>query len=78
VGAKKAFINFGTDWWIWMKSCMKDEIEDDLDSILFNSAASNVPKGRTFKLLRWVKLLNRWVNLYEILYGCDDIEYCFL
>jgi hypothetical protein len=29
-----------------------------------------------FKLLRWVKLLNQLVDLDEILYGRDGIEYC--
>jgi hypothetical protein len=55
-----------------------DNIEDDLDSILFNAVASTFPKWRTFKLLRWVQLLNRLVDLYEILYGDDGIEYCLL
>jgi hypothetical protein len=31
---------------------------------------------RTFKPLRWVQLLNRLVDLDEILYGGDGIEYC--
>jgi hypothetical protein len=35
---------------------------------------SIIPKWQTFKLLRWVKLLNRFVDLYEILYACDDVE----
>jgi hypothetical protein len=30
------------------------------------------------KLLRWVLLLNRLVDLDEILYGVDGIEYCLL
>jgi hypothetical protein len=30
---------------------------------------------RTFKLLRWTKLFNQLVDLDEILYGGDDIEY---
>jgi hypothetical protein len=55
-----------------------DDIEDDLDSILFNAVASNIQKWRTFKLLRRVKLLNRLVNLDEILYGDNDTEYCLL
>jgi hypothetical protein len=29
-----------------------DDIEDDLDPILFNAVASTIPKGWTFKLLR--------------------------
>jgi hypothetical protein len=55
-----------------------DDIEDDLDSILFIAVASTIPKWRTFKLLRWEQLLNRLVDLDEILYGGDDIEYCSL
>jgi hypothetical protein len=55
-----------------------DDIEDDLDSILFNAIASTIPKWRTFKLLRWVHLLNNLMNLDEILYGCDGTEYCLL
>jgi hypothetical protein len=55
-----------------------DDIEDYLDSILFNAAALTIPKWRTFKLLRWVQLLNRLVDLDEILYGGAAIEYCLL
>jgi hypothetical protein len=55
-----------------------DDIEDDLDSILFNAVASTIPKWRTFKLLGWVQLLNRLVDLDKILYGGDAIEYCLL
>jgi hypothetical protein len=47
-----------------------DDIEDDLDSILLNSVASTVQKWRTFKLLRWVQLLNRLVYLDGISRGC--------
>jgi hypothetical protein len=49
------------------------DIEDDLDSMLFNPVASNISKWRTFKLLRRVHLLNRSVDMDEILYcanGC--------
>jgi hypothetical protein len=46
-----------------------DDIEDDLNSFLFNAVASTVPKWWTFKLLRWVQLLNRSVDLDEILCG---------
>jgi hypothetical protein len=53
-----------------------DDTEDDLDSILFNAIASTIPKWRTFKLLRWVQLLSRLVDLDEMLYGGDGIEYC--
>jgi hypothetical protein len=55
-----------------------DEVEDDIDSILLNLVASTIPKWRTFKLLRWVQLLNGLVDLDEILYGGDGIEYCLL
>jgi hypothetical protein len=55
-----------------------DAIEDDLDCILFNAVASTIPKRRAFKLLRWVQLWNRLVDLNEILYGGDGIEYCLL
>jgi hypothetical protein len=48
-----------------------DDIEGDLDSILFNAVASTIPKWRTFKLLRWVQLLDRLVDLDEIFYGGD-------
>jgi hypothetical protein len=54
------------------------DIEDDLDSILFNAVATTVPKLRAFKALRWVQLLNRLVDLDVILYRGDDIEYCLL
>jgi hypothetical protein len=49
-------------------------IEDDLDSILFNTVASTISNWRTFKLLRWAQLLNRLVDLDETLYEDDDIE----
>jgi hypothetical protein len=52
-----------------------DDIEDDLDSKLLNAVASTIPKWRTFKLLRWAQLLNRLVDLDEILCGGDEIEY---
>jgi hypothetical protein len=35
-----------------------DDIEDDLDSMLFNPIASTISKWGTFKLLRRVHLLN--------------------
>jgi hypothetical protein len=50
-----------------------DGIKDDLDSILFNPAASTISKWLTFKHLRWVLLLNQLVDLDEILYE-DDVE----
>jgi hypothetical protein len=55
-----------------------DGIEYYLDYIPFNPVASTIPKWRTFKLLRWVQLLNRLVDLDEILYKGDGIEYCLL
>jgi hypothetical protein len=55
-----------------------DYIEDNLDSMLFNAVASTVPKWRTFKLLRWVQVLNRLVDVDEILYEGDGIVYCLL
>jgi hypothetical protein len=45
-----------------------DDIEGDVDAIFFNLVASTVPYWRTFKLLRWVHMLNRMVDLVEILY----------
>jgi hypothetical protein len=48
-----------------------DDIEDDLDSILFNPVASTISKWRTFKVLRWAQLLNQLVDLDEIVYGGD-------
>jgi hypothetical protein len=47
--------------------------EGDLNSILFNSAASTVSKWRAFKLLRRAHVLNRLMDLDEILYGGDGI-----
>jgi hypothetical protein len=32
-----------------------DAIEDNLNAIFSNPVASNIPKWRTFKLLRWVQ-----------------------
>jgi hypothetical protein len=52
-----------------------DEIEDDLDSILFNPVASTISKWRTFKILSCAKLFNRLVDLDGILHGGDGIEY---
>jgi hypothetical protein len=34
------------------------DVEGDLDSILLNPVASNIPKLRTFKRLWWVQLMN--------------------
>jgi hypothetical protein len=55
-----------------------DDIEDDLDTILFNVIASTIPKWSMFKLLTWVQLLNRLMDLDETLYGGDGIEYYLL
>jgi hypothetical protein len=55
-----------------------DDIEYYLDYMLFNPIALNIPKWRTFKLLRWVQLLNLLLDFDEILYGGDGIEYCLL
>jgi hypothetical protein len=51
-----------------------DDIEDDLDSRLLNPVASAISKWRAFKFMRWAQLLNRLVDLDEILYGDDDTE----
>jgi hypothetical protein len=52
-----------------------DDIEGDFDCILLNAVASTIPKWRTFELLRWEQLLIRLVDLGEILYGVEGIEY---
>jgi hypothetical protein len=51
-----------------------DDIEDELESILLNSVASTISKWRTFKLLRMVQLLNRLVDLDEILFCGNGIK----
>jgi hypothetical protein len=40
----------------------------------FNPVVSTIPTWLTFKFLRWVHILNRLVELDEILYSGDDIE----
>jgi hypothetical protein len=55
-----------------------DDVEEDIDSILLNLVALTIPKWRTFKLQTWAQLLKRLVDLDEILYGGDGIEYCLL
>jgi hypothetical protein len=56
-----------------------DVIEDDLESILFNAVALTIPKWRIFKQVQvQVQVFNRLVDLDEIFYGGDGIEYCFL
>jgi hypothetical protein len=54
--------------------CGDCDTEDDLDSMLFNPVASTVSKWRTFKLLRRLHLLNRLVDLDEILYCGNGIK----
>jgi hypothetical protein len=51
-----------------------DGIEYYLDYIQFNPVASTIPKWRTFKLLRFVLLLNRLMDIDENLYIDDVIE----
>jgi hypothetical protein len=51
-----------------------DDIEYYLDYILFNPVASIVSKWRTLKLLRWVLLYDRLVDLVGIFYLGDDVE----
>jgi hypothetical protein len=55
-----------------------NDSKDDFDSMYFNVVASTIPKWRTFELLRWVQLLNGFVDLDDILYRGDGIEYCLL
>jgi hypothetical protein len=50
-----------------------DDIEDDLDSMLFNPVASTISKQRKFKLRR-ACLMNRVVHLDEILYCGNGIK----
>jgi hypothetical protein len=52
-----------------------DNTECDLDSILLNPVASTISIWRTFKFLRWAQLLKGLVDLDEMLYGGDGIEY---
>jgi hypothetical protein len=51
-----------------------DDIEDDLDPMLFNPITLTISKWRTFKLLRRVHLLNRLVDLDESLYCGNSIK----
>jgi hypothetical protein len=55
-----------------------DDIQDNLGSILLKAVPSIIQKWWTFKLLRWLQLLNRLVNMDEILYGGDGTEYCLM
>jgi hypothetical protein len=52
------------------------DVEGELYSLLLNHVALTISKWRTFKFLRWAQLLSRLVDLDEILYGGDGIEYC--
>jgi hypothetical protein len=47
-------------------------------SYFFNLVASAIQKWQTFKIMRWVQLLNRLVDSDEMLYGGDDTEHCLL
>jgi hypothetical protein len=51
-----------------------NDIEDDRESMLFNAVASTISKWRTFKLLKGAHLLNRLVDLDDILYCGNDIK----
>jgi hypothetical protein len=55
-----------------------DNVEDDLDSILFGAKASTIPKWRTFKLLRYMQLWNQLVDLDDIFFRGAGIEYCLV
>jgi hypothetical protein len=67
--------NFWTDQWIFMKFGRPVMPLKMTSMSHFNIVASAIPKLWTFKLLRWVQLLIRFVDLDEILYGGDGIEY---
>jgi hypothetical protein len=51
------------------------DIEDDLDSKLIYPVPWRISKWRTSNFLRRAQFLNRLVDLYKILYGCDGIVY---
>jgi hypothetical protein len=46
-----------------------DDIEGGLDFIALNPVASTTSKWRTYELLRWTQILNRWMVLDEIFMG---------
>jgi hypothetical protein len=52
-----------------------DDTEDDFDFILLNLIASTVLKWRTFNLLRRAHILNRLVDVDDILYGAVHAFY---
>jgi hypothetical protein len=54
--------------------CEGDDIENDLDSILLNPVTSSISKWRTFKFLRWARLLNRLVDVDEIYMGVMALD----
>jgi hypothetical protein len=66
--------NFWTVRSIFMKFGRKVTPSKQTSMPHFNLASSAIPKWLTFKILRWAQLLNRLVELDEILYGGDDIE----
>jgi hypothetical protein len=66
--------NSWTVWWIWMKFCMNVITLKVAWCHIFNPVASTIPQWPKIKLLKWVKLLKRLVNLGIILYWDDDIE----
>jgi hypothetical protein len=71
--------NFRNDGWIFMKFGRQVMLLKMTSTPHFlNLVASAIRKGQTFNLLWWVQLLNRLVDLDEILYGGDGIEYCLL
>jgi hypothetical protein len=57
-----------------MKFCMEVMILKTTLFHILNPVASTISKWRTIKVLRWAQLLNRMVDLDNILYGGDDIE----
>jgi hypothetical protein len=46
--------------------------------LLFNPVAATISKWRTFTFLSLAQILNQLVDLDQILYEDDGIEYCFL
>jgi hypothetical protein len=51
-----------------------DDIIDDLDCILFNPVASTISKWWPLILVSWAQILNRMVDLDEILYGLMELN----
>jgi hypothetical protein len=50
------------------------DLDENFVEVMTLKVMSITPKWRTFKLLRWVQLLNHLVDLDEILFGGDYIE----